>query len=90
MIRSLGWSAESERRSYGAGGGVVGADSGAYRCTAPLSNYQITGNERAIGCLTAHRCVAVGYGGGAQARQRFAGVGEEGNGGPLVPELVTN
>lgn len=29
-----------------------------------LGSYRITGIERAIGCLTAHRCVAVGYGGG--------------------------
>jgi len=29
-----------------------------------LGNYRISGDEDAIGCLTAHRCVAVGYGGG--------------------------
>lgn len=29
-----------------------------------LGNYRISGDEDAIGCLTAHRCVAVGNGGG--------------------------
>jgi hypothetical protein len=43
--------------------------------TAPLGNYQITGNERAIGCLTAHRCVAVGYGGGKAPGQVVTVVG---------------
>jgi len=40
-----------------------------------LGNYRITGIEDAIGCLTAHRCVAVGYGGGRAPGQVVTVVG---------------
>jgi hypothetical protein len=40
-----------------------------------IRNYQITGVEDAIGCLTPHRCVAVGYGGGSTPGQVVTVVG---------------
>ncbi len=40
-----------------------------------LGNYRISGDEDAIGCLTAHRCVAVGYGGGTAPGQVVTVVG---------------
>jgi hypothetical protein len=40
-----------------------------------LGNYRITGVEDAIGCLTAHRCEAVGYGGGKAPGQVVTVVG---------------
>jgi hypothetical protein len=40
-----------------------------------LGNYRIGGDEDAIGCLTAHRCVAVGYGGGHAPAQVVTVVG---------------
>jgi hypothetical protein len=42
---------------------------------APLGNYRISGVEDAVGCLTAHRCVAVGYGGGRAPGQVVTVVG---------------
>jgi hypothetical protein len=42
---------------------------------ASLGNYRISGVEDAIGCLTAHRCVAVGHGGGQAPGQVVEVVG---------------
>lgn len=76
-------------------GGPAGA-AGAARTGAPgaaltavaagLRNHQITGTERAVGCLTAVRCVAVGSGippgparrPGRRGDRRQAGTGDAG------------
>ena len=56
---------------------VLVQDQGLARAAAggPLGNYRITGVERAIACLTAHRCVAVGRGGGTAPGQVVTVVG---------------
>jgi hypothetical protein len=48
----------------GAAGAATARSTAAAAAAQALGNYRISGDEDAIGCLTAHRCVAVGYGGG--------------------------
>ena len=52
-----------------ASAGSLSMVSASTAAAAVLGNHQISGIERAIGCLTARRCVAVGYGGGRAAGQ---------------------
>lgn len=49
-----------------------------------IGTYQITGVEDAIGCLTPHRCVAVGYGGGSAPGRVVTIVGGKQTGVSLV------
>jgi len=60
-----------------AGAASIGSSLPVVRAAAggALGNYQITGVEDAVGCVTAHRCMAVGYGGGTAAGQVVTVVG---------------
>ncbi|HTZ94067.1 MAG TPA: hypothetical protein VMB74_16875, partial [Streptosporangiaceae bacterium] len=60
-----------------AGAASIGSSLPVVRAAAggALGNYQITGVEDAVGCVTAHRCMAVGYGSGTAAGQVVTVVG---------------